>query len=80
MAPGAALRDAGCAGGSAAGCAAPAAASCAGVSGAGRASQPNCSCTLYACWAGTVRQLSMEPVGQGAMQAMQALHTSARTT
>ena len=29
---------------------------------------------------GTVRQLSIEPVGHGAMQAMQKLHLSASTT
>ena len=39
-----------------------------------------CSATLYASVLTTVRQLSMEPVGQGAMQAMQALHTSGLTT
>ena len=34
----------------------------------------------YATIFGTVRQLSMEPVGHGEMQAMQRLQTSALTT
>src|SRR6185369_5562938 len=46
----------------------------------GSTSQPNCASTLYSPTRGTVRQLSMLPVGHGEMQSMQKLHLLASTT
>ena len=59
---------------------APASASRSGLSSAGSSSQPSCSSTLYALTRGTVRQLSIEPVGHGGTQAMHRLHFCASTT
>ncbi len=49
----------------------PSAASCSGVSSGGSSSQVSCSSIAYARAFGTVRQLSIDPVGHGAMHAMQ---------
>ena len=71
---------AGARGGASAEGAAASAASASDKSSGGSSSQVSCSSIVYARARGMVRQLSMEPVGQGEMQAMQPLHTSARTT
>ncbi len=47
---------------------------------AGNTSQPNCSSTVYARTFSTRRQLSIEPVGHGGMQARQWLHLAGSTT
>jgi hypothetical protein len=47
---------------------------------AGSSPQVYCSSTLYGWLLSTLRQLSIEPVGQGEMHAMQKLHRSALTT
>src|SRR4051794_27904880 len=49
----------------------PSAESWSAVSSAGSSSQVSCSSIAYARAFGTVRQLSIEPVGHGAMHAMQ---------
>src|SRR5262245_63448406 len=46
----------------------------------GSESQASCSATPYASARKTERQLSMAPVGQGAMQARQAAHFAGSTT
>jgi len=40
----------------------------------------NCSATVYAAAFGTVRQLSIDPVGHGGTQALQPLQMSGSTT
>jgi len=58
----------------------PACLSCSSLSSSGSASQVSWSATEYARTLGMLRQLSIEPVGQGGTQAMQKLHLSASTT
>jgi len=50
------------------------------VGPAGSTSHASCSSIPYAFAADTTRQLSIAPVGHGAMHARQLPHTSARTT
>src|SRR5438552_2076337 len=52
----------------------------AAVPSEGSTSQVSCSSMLWASNLTTLRQLSIAPVGQGEMQARQALQTSAFTT
>lgn len=47
---------------------------------AGSSPQVSCSSTLYGSLLSTLRQLSIEPVGHGEMQAMQKLQRSGLTT
>ena len=58
----------------------PASAICSALKAGGSSPQPSCSAIEYACCCGTVRQLSIEPVGQGEMQAMHRLQMAASTT